>query len=111
MMIDNTNLTDVGPAPTPPAWCPPDTIGQWDRLTDDYGGGIACGWTRYFPADETAADVWIEAEDTIVDGRVLRTAPRIGYTEPSRNGLDAAGARRLAAELLNAAEVLDEHAE
>jgi hypothetical protein len=58
-----------------------------------------------------AADVWIECEDHIEDGRILRTAPRIGYTEPSRRGLDATAARRLAAELLNAADILDPPAE
>ncbi|MGO9226586.1 MAG: hypothetical protein ACLP5J_08980 [Mycobacterium sp.] len=107
MTIDNA--TDVGPATPPPAWCQPGTEGQWDRLVEDYGGGITCRWARYFPPDEMTADVWIECEDRIEDGRVLRSPPRIGYTEPSRNGLDAAGARRLAAELLNAANILDEH--
>lgn len=79
--------TDVGPATPPPPWCEPGTEGQWDRLVEDCGGGITCRWARYFPPDETTADVWIECEDTIENGRTLRTPPRIGYTEPSRRGL------------------------
>jgi len=54
------------------------------------------------------ADVWIEAEDRTVGGRVLRSGPRIHHTEPSADGLDPAGARRLAAGLLNAADLLDD---
>jgi len=107
MTTDNT--FDVGSAPAPPAWCEPGAQPSFEQLTEEYGGGTVGFWARYFPPDEMTADVWIEAEDRTVDGRVLRTGPRIGYTEPSRHGLDAAGARRLAAELLNAADTLDEH--
>ncbi len=107
-MPTNPDTFDVGPAPpTPPAWCEPGTQPTWEQLTAEYGGGTVALWTRYFGPDELTADVWIECEDTVEGGRVLRTGPRIGYTEPSRHGLDAAGARRLAAELLNAADVLD----
>ena len=103
-MSTDPDTTDAGPAPTPPAWCEPGTTGRWEQLTD---GGDVCLWCRYFGPDEMTSDVWIEAQDTIAFGRLLRTRPRIGYTEPSRHGVDAAGARRLAAELLNAADVLD----
>jgi hypothetical protein len=108
-MTTDSDTFDVGPAPAPPPWCEPGTVGRWEELTEDYGGGTACLWTRYFPPDELTADVWIECEDRIENGRILRTPPRIGYTEPSRRGLDAEEARWLAAELLNAADVLDQH--
>jgi hypothetical protein len=65
-----------------------------------------CTWSRSFP-DEPGADVWVEADDRIVDGRVVRSAPRIMMFEPASDGLDAAAARQLAAELLNAADTLD----
>ena len=103
-MTTNPDTFDAGPAPEPPAWCVPGTTGRWEQLTD---GGGACLWARYFGPDEMSADVWIECQDSVAFGRLLRTRPRIGYTEPSRDGVDAAGARRLAAELLNAADVLD----
>ena len=56
-------------------------------------------------------NVWISCDDHTVNGRVLRTAPAIHYSEePGRGeGINAAAARRLAAELLNAADILDEH--
>ncbi|REL96988.1 hypothetical protein DSI33_04330, partial [Mycobacterium tuberculosis] len=74
-----------------------------------YGGVTICQWTRYFPAgDPVAADVWIAADDRVVDGRVLRTQPAIHYTEPPVLGIGPAAARRLAAELLNAADTLDD---
>jgi hypothetical protein len=106
-MPTNPDTFDVGPAPTTPHWCEPGTQPSWEQLTAEYGGGTVALWARYFGPDEMTADVWIECEDRTVDGRVLRSGPRIGYTEPSRDGLDAAGARRLAAELLNAADILD----
>lgn len=94
--------TDIGPAAPAPGWILPGTEPAWDTLTED--GATLCSWTR-----DIGAHVWISAEDRTQDGRWLRSAPTIGYTEPSRHGLDATGARRLAAELLNAADILDEH--
>lgn len=47
-------------------------------------------------------------DDRVVDGRVLRTQPAIHYTEPPVLGIGPAAARRLAAELLNAADTLDD---
>lgn len=67
-------LADVGPATPPPPWCEPGTEPIWEQLTERYGGVTICQWTRYFPAgDPVAADVWIAADDRVVDGRVLRT--------------------------------------
>lgn len=102
--------TDIGPATPAPAWCVPGTVPDWERLTEQYGGGSECGWYRYFPNrdDGVGADVWIRAYDRIVDGRVLRTDPEIHYVEPSSNGITPAQARKLAAELLNAADALDQ---
>ncbi|MDC8984354.1 hypothetical protein PR370_18595 [Mycobacterium marinum] len=98
--------TDVGPAIPPPAWCAPGTDPDWERLSEQYGGALACFWARYFPNDD--GDVWIKAEDRIIDGRIRRTDPAIHYTEPPSEGVTPAQARQLAAELLNAADVLDE---
>lgn len=101
--------TDVGPATPAPAWCAPGTMPVWERLSEQYGGGQECGWYRYFPNydDGVGADVWIRAYDRIVDGRLLRTDAEIHYVEPSSRGVTPAQARQLAAELLNAADVLD----
>lgn len=102
-------LADVGPATPPPPWCEPGTEPIWEQLTERYGGVTICQRTRYFPAgDPVAADVWIAADDRVVDGRVLRTQPAIHYTEPPVLGIGPAAARRLAAELLNAADTLDD---
>jgi hypothetical protein len=96
--------TDIGPATPPPAWCTPGTQPSWDRLTDEHGGGTICTWTRNYP-DAADADVWIQAEDQIVDGRIMRTEPRITVAE--RESVTPDEARRLAAALLNAADELD----
>jgi hypothetical protein len=102
----NRPTTDVGPAAPPPAWCLPDTEPSWDVLTKEYGGGMVCSWSRTFPADLVSADVWIQSDDQIIDGRVVRTAPQIMMYEG--DGITPAQARQLAAALLNAADVLDE---
>ena len=96
-------LTDVGPATPPPAWCLPDAAPRWEQLTeeDEYGCSTICTWCRDF------GDVWVACDDHIVDGRVLRSPPRIQYFEPPRDGIDAATARKLAADLLNAADELE----
>jgi len=51
--------------------------------------------------------VWIEADDTIQDGEWVRSTAAIGYSEAPAEGLDAASTRQLAAQLLNAADLLD----
>jgi hypothetical protein len=95
-------MTDVGPATPPPAWCLPDAEPSWDLLAD--GGDPLCTWTRNFPEPEAAALCWITAEDRIVGGRVIRTAPWIGTYE--HDVMTAEDARKLAAAFLNAADVL-----
>ena len=97
------NLTDIGAAPTPPAWCEPGAQATWDQLTEQHGGHPIASWYRDF------GGVWIACEDRIQDGRILRSAPVIHYSEEPGlgDGIDAAGARQFAAELLSAAELLE----
>jgi hypothetical protein len=101
-------VTDVGPATPPPSWCLPNVEPVVDKLNQHLGGGIIASWSRDFRAADSAADVWIEADDRVIAGRVARTAPRIMYWEPPADGMTAAQARQLAAQLLNAADVLAE---
>jgi hypothetical protein len=92
-------LTDVGPAAPPPAWCAPDARPRWEQLTD---GGTVCAWER-----SVSDDVWISAEDRLVGLRVMRSAPRIFYWEPPVDGVTPAAARQLARHLMTAAEIVD----
>ena len=39
-------LTDIGPATPPPNWCLPGTEPTWERLTEKFGGGTVCTWTK-----------------------------------------------------------------
>jgi hypothetical protein len=68
-----------------------------------------CTWTReiYDPAGPAAeaGDVWIEAEDRIVDGRVMRSAPQIAMVD-ERKPMTSVEARRMAQALLEAASVI-----
>jgi hypothetical protein len=100
--MTTNNPTDVGPAAAAPPWCLPDVEPLWDRLTAEHGGHMICTWTREF------GGVWIEAEDKVVDGRVLRSAPRIQMSQPGAQGVDPGQARELARALMSAANVLDE---
>jgi hypothetical protein len=43
------------------------------HLTAELGGGSVCLWSHNVP-DDPSADVWIEASDRIIGGRVMRTA-------------------------------------
>jgi hypothetical protein len=70
-------LTDVGPATPPPSWCLPGTEPRWERLTEKHGGGTACFWSR-----DMSDGVWIECEDRVINGRVMRSEPRIMHWEP-----------------------------
>jgi len=56
-------------------------------------------WTR------DIGEAWITCEDRIEDGRWVRDPATIRLYAPDE--LDAATARRLAADLLNAADLLD----
>ncbi len=86
MTTDNTAAL-----PAPPAWALPDTGPEWDSLTA--GGGPLASWTR-----DVGTDVWIAAEDTIEDGRWVRSRSAIHFCETPRDGLDPTQARRLAAQ-------------
>jgi hypothetical protein len=94
-------LTDIGLATPPPAWCLPGTEPEWYQLTEQAGGYAVCSWQR-----NVTDDVWIAAEDRIIDGRVMRTAPMILYWEPPAEGVTVAQAREVAAGLIAAADVL-----
>jgi len=101
MTIDKQPLTDVGPAIPPPSWCLPGVEPQWDRLTEPFGGDMVCTWSR-----DVSGGVWIEAYDRIIDGRVMRSAPRILYWEPPMDGFTCEQARELAAGLVAAADII-----
>lgn len=102
MTTDNT--FDVGPAAPPPAWCEPGAVGEWAELAleHEHGGGQVCLWNR-----DVGPNVWIECEDTVSAGRVIRTPPAIYVAEQS-SGFTAVAARQLAAALLDAADLIDE---
>ncbi|MGH7734436.1 MAG: hypothetical protein ACREOE_12225 [Gemmatimonadales bacterium] len=93
--------TDVGAATSPPSWCLPDAEPQWDRLSEQHGGGDVVTWSR-----DISDDVWIEAEDRIIDGRVMRGQSRISYSEAPAEGLKPAAARRIARALITAADLI-----
>lgn len=97
-MTTDPDIFDVGP--TPPAWMLPDAQPGWDSLAED--GASILSWVR-----DTGDTVWIACEDTIEDGQWVRSTPGIQFCEAPAAGLDAVGARRLAAELLAAADLID----
>jgi hypothetical protein len=78
MTTTTTELTDIGPATSPPAWCLPDAVPLCDQTTE----GPVWAWSR-----EIGVQAWVEAEDRIIDGRVMRSAPRIHYSWPTAEGL------------------------
>jgi len=82
-MTHDHPLIDVGPATPSPSWCLPDAEPSWDhQLTEQFGGGTVCTWTRTFPEGDPHADVWLQAENGIIGGWVMRSAPRIMMFEP-----------------------------
>jgi hypothetical protein len=95
---------DVGPATQAPAWCLPGATPEWYALTEEAGGGIVASWERTVGD----GDVWIGCEDHVIDGRVQRSAPLIGYTEPPgrTGGVDSAAALALARALVAATDIL-----
>jgi hypothetical protein len=105
-MTTNQDATDMGPATPAPNWCLPGAEPSWDKLTDEYGGGAVATWSRSFPSNDPGDDVWIQCEDSISDGRVRRTAPRIHLYESPRDGLTQPEAVELARALMAAAEVM-----
>jgi hypothetical protein len=92
------NMTDVGPAPQPPDWCPDaQPILFWHRP-------VGCALVEWYLGPW---QVWVACEDHCVGGQMIRTDPRVFYSEAPRGGMDTATARRFAAALLEAADVLD----
>ncbi len=84
--------------PTPPDWCEPDAVPDWQELAT---GDTVRMWERV-----VGRRVWIAAEDHTLDGNVFRTPPRI-FAGDYPDGLSVEEARELAAELLAAADILD----
>jgi hypothetical protein len=72
----------------------------WPRRR--HGRASNAAWTR-----DIGPDVWIACQDTIENGHWVRSPAAIEYSEPPRDGLNPAAARRLAAQLLNAADLVD----
>lgn len=103
MTTNSHDMTDVGAAPQPPAWCLPGAEPDWARIPAEHGGGQSAIWERQLDG----GDVWISCEDKLVAGRVLRSAPRIYGTEEPRDGWTAEQARELARQLVAAADILD----
>jgi hypothetical protein len=97
---DKAALTDIGPATPPPSWCLPDAVPNWEERLDI--GGPAGGWCR-----EISVGVWIEAHDRIIDNRMMRSAPRINYSESPCDGITSQQARELAEALIAAADLLE----
>ena len=93
-MSIHTNTT----AALVPPWCEHGTRPDCSLLSES-GGGIYA-WVRI-----VSAAVWIAREDRIDDGRMLpgKATIHVDHQDP----LDTVAARRLAAELLAAAELAD----
>jgi hypothetical protein len=95
--LDNAaDLTDVGPATPAPSWCLPGAVGDWHRTPE---GAMTCSWSR-----DVSVDVWIAADDHIIDGRVMRSGPRVCVEE--QENLSQPEARRLAEALIAAADIV-----
>jgi hypothetical protein len=90
--------TNTTAALVPPWWCEHGTRPDCSLLSE--GGGGIYGWERI-----VSAAVRIAREDRIEDGRMLpgEATIRVDHQGP----LDTVAARRLAAELLAAAELAD----
>jgi hypothetical protein len=103
---NHPDLTDLGPAVPPPSWWRP---GLNPAAEIDEGGTHVLLWVRYFGetsghGDELCGDVWIDCEDRYVDGRLLRSQPRL-FIDTAGGQIDAARARNIAHALMEAADV------
>lgn len=109
--VDSTtdaDRTDIGPATPPPAWCLPDAVPDWVNFTPEFGGGQGATWDRSLGSGVSLASwVSIGCTDRVIDGRVMRSAPRIFGTEEPRDGWTVAEARELAAQLVAAADLIE----
>jgi hypothetical protein len=99
LAMTTDDFADIGP--TPPPWMPPDAQPDYWNL---YEGKTSLLWLH-----GVGDHVTIECHDTIEDeGEWMRTA-KIDIIQ-HLHGLDPALARRLAAELNAAADLIDEYA-
>lgn len=89
---DHGQLTDLGPAPAPPAWCAPGATPSADSV--DPEGTLLWSWVR------DIGKVWIACADHVIGGRIMRSAPEICVGELR---LTVEQARVIAAELGQAA--------
>jgi hypothetical protein len=99
VQFEQHSLDTYGPVPAPPAWARSGTRPLFESLT--YDGAPLALWVR-----NVGTYVDIVAEDTIENGRWVRSPAAIRFFEPA-GGPDVAAARRLATELVNAAFLLD----
>ncbi len=90
-------LTDIGPATPPPPWYPAGTAPSVDSINDE--GTLLWSWVR-----EVGKHVWIACEDHAIDGRVMRSQPKIELGEVELGSVEEAHA--LAEELLEAENIL-----
>jgi hypothetical protein len=92
--------TAAATSPAPPDWCEPGAAGDRQELT---AGGTVCMWERVI-----SHDVWVGCEDHTIDGHVFRTPARVHIGEQP-HALSGEDVRRLAADLLAAADLIDDH--
>jgi hypothetical protein len=78
-MTTNPDTFDIGPTPAP--WTLPGAQPSWDSLTED--GATVLSWTR-----DVGDQLWIATEDTIQEGRWVRSPAAIQYCEPPRDHKD-----------------------
>jgi hypothetical protein len=93
----NSQLTDVSPATPPPDWCLPGAVPSTDSVEAD--GNQLWHWTR------TVSDnVWISCEDKVINGRVMRSQPKIALSDVGM--ISAEEALEIAEELTLAEQIL-----
>jgi hypothetical protein len=90
------NLTDIGPAPAAPPWCEPGYTPSTESVI----------WSRDFHVEHDDICVYLMCTDNIEGGRIVRSAPSL-FVNTGDEPITTAAARRLAAAILNAADVLD----
>ena len=92
---------DIGPVAVRPPWCNPGAAPEWTILGDD---SLIVSWERIM-----SEAVWVSREDAVEDGRVVPGVTRIHVEiREGIEGIDPASARRLAAELLAAADLAEQ---
>lgn len=83
----------------PPRWCRPGT--QPEELYSDTG--TLTIWGR----DTTHESIWVQCFDSVINGRMTRSQPRVQMAEPPVDGWLPGEACQSAAALLNAVDLID----